>query len=419
MARRSNSASAGCVLVLVLVACCFWVYDWFKHNPIAIAIGGGVFLLFLLGLALERHNFRRSAAALVAGHRNALLTRRRQLSVTTHYGTTDVSRWAQEIEIFLRTIIEPAAAGTLKSPARARYVRALVDLATADYANSRTSFSMHMDPRAYEAMVADALQDIGWTTRLTKGSGDQGVDVIAEMREKRVVIQCKRYQSPIGNGAVQEAYAGRSFEDADFAAVVSNAGFTVGARQIAEATRVVLLHHDELHCLEEYIFGTTEWKRFREPPAGLATESAVRAKPAKGVAWEAAVIIGGTILCVAVVVGVQQHSWSVARASPASTLPVLPADSSNAVEVTSRKEAKVELAFPEVADSDAVTRIEAYCRQDDKKGESACKRNESRAWYRIAVKHEFHNGVSTKCDLPPYPDSYTVKETCMQYEGKQ
>jgi restriction system protein len=103
-----------------------------------------------------------------------------------------------------------------------------------------------MDPIAYEHMVADRLRDLGWETRLTKGSGDQGIDVIAELREKRVVIQCKRYSSSIGNAAVQEAYAGKAFEDADYAAVVSNAKYTPGARSLADSTRVIVLHHDEL-----------------------------------------------------------------------------------------------------------------------------------------------------------------------------
>src|SRR5260370_20799459 len=77
------------------------------------------------------------------------------------------------------------------------------------------------------------------------------------MREKRVVVQCKRYASAIGNSAVQEAYAGKSFERDDYAAVVSNAKFTPGARQLAETTGVILLHHEELGQLEVRIFGTS------------------------------------------------------------------------------------------------------------------------------------------------------------------
>jgi hypothetical protein len=158
----------------------------------------------------------------------------------------------------------------------------MIGTATADYGSSRTGFSVNMDPIAYEQMVADGLRDLGWQTRLTKGSGDQGVDVIAEMR---VVIQCKLYASSIGNAAVQEAYAGKAFENADYAAVVSNAKYTPGARSLADSTRVILLHHDELMLLEEQIFETETWRSLApgvpavgtgnviEPPKLLDTQS--------------------------------------------------------------------------------------------------------------------------------------------------
>ncbi len=62
----------------------------------------------------------------------------------------------------------------------------------------------------------------------------------------RLVVQCKRYAKPVGNGAVQEVVAARSYWHADWAAVVSNAGFTPAARKLAAATDVLLLHHDAL-----------------------------------------------------------------------------------------------------------------------------------------------------------------------------
>ena len=62
----------------------------------------------------------------------------------------------------------------------------------------------------------------------------------------RLVIQCKRYAKPVGNGAVQEIAAASQYWSGDMAAVVSNAGFTPAARKLAAATGVLLLHHDAL-----------------------------------------------------------------------------------------------------------------------------------------------------------------------------
>jgi restriction system protein len=193
---------------------------------------------------------------IVTQHTAELLVRRRQLTITSNYGLVDDSQWLQEVEFFIDEVIEKSGGEVRISTARLRTVRQLIDSVTARFASSRAPFSPDMDPIDYEQMVADSLTDLGWVTRLTKASGDQGIDVIAEMRGKRVVIQCKRYASPIGNSAVQEAFAGKSFEDADYAAVVTNAEFTRSARQLADTTQVILLHHDELSKLELQVFRT-------------------------------------------------------------------------------------------------------------------------------------------------------------------
>jgi restriction system protein len=103
-----------------------------------------------------------------------------------------------------------------------------------------------MSPLDYERMCADILTADGWHARITKASGDQGVDVVADRNGVRIVLQCKLYSSPVGNSAVQEVFAGKVHEEAQYAAVVTNAGYTVGARQIANKTQVALLHHDDL-----------------------------------------------------------------------------------------------------------------------------------------------------------------------------
>jgi restriction system protein len=193
---------------------------------------------------------------IITQHTAELLVRRRQLTVTSNYGLVDDSQWLQEVEFFIDEVIEKSGGEVRSSPARLGTVRRLIDTVTAGFASSRAPFSPDMDPIDYEQMVADSLTDLGWVTRLTKASGDEGIDVIAEMRGKRVVIQCKRYASPIGNSAAQEVFAGKSFEDADYAAVVTNTEFTRSARQLADTTQVVLLHHDELSKLELQVFGT-------------------------------------------------------------------------------------------------------------------------------------------------------------------
>ena len=102
----------------------------------------------------------------------------------------------------------------------------------------------------FETYCANTLQDAGWTCRVTKASGDQGVDIIAMKGERKVAIQCKRYKNTVGNSAVQQVFAAKAHENADYAVVVTNSDYTKAARELAKSTNVGLLHYHQLGELD-------------------------------------------------------------------------------------------------------------------------------------------------------------------------
>jgi len=91
------------------------------------------------------------------------------------------------------------------------------------------------------------LIDNGWKTEFTKKTGDQGADIIAHKGKMKLVVQCKFYDKPVGNDAVQQIISARLFYDATVAAVVSKSGFTKPAEQLAEKTSVLLLSTSDLN----------------------------------------------------------------------------------------------------------------------------------------------------------------------------
>lgn len=103
-----------------------------------------------------------------------------------------------------------------------------------------------ISPAEYERYCAGLLEEAGWNPIVLASSGDQGVDILAERNGKKLVVQCKYYSQPVGNGAVQEVHAGKAVHGADLACVVSNCDFTPGARIAATRTGVLLLHHNQL-----------------------------------------------------------------------------------------------------------------------------------------------------------------------------
>lgn len=109
------------------------------------------------------------------------------------------------------------------------------------------------NPLDYEKQIALQLKQLGFNAHATKGSGDQGADVLADKKGVKFAIQCKMYSKPVGNKAVQEANAARDFYKCNYAVVVTNAGYTKSARQAANACDVILLNENQLNKLDNYI----------------------------------------------------------------------------------------------------------------------------------------------------------------------
>jgi restriction system protein len=120
---------------------------------------------------------------------------------------------------------------------------------------SSESFTLgpNLSPADYEQYCAGQLRLAGWSADTTKASGDQGTDIIAQKGDLRLVVQCKLYNHPVGNKAVQEITAARTHERADCAAVVSNSRYTSSAQQLAATNGVLLLHHSDLRSIDDLL----------------------------------------------------------------------------------------------------------------------------------------------------------------------
>lgn len=101
----------------------------------------------------------------------------------------------------------------------------------------------------YEELCGETLKSAGWEVQFTKTTGDQGVDLLAKKDGVTAAIQCKRFAKQVGNKAVQEVIAGKSFYNADKAVVVAPNGFTPSAQDLAAASDVVLTDHNLLREL--------------------------------------------------------------------------------------------------------------------------------------------------------------------------
>lgn len=98
-----------------------------------------------------------------------------------------------------------------------------------------------MDGHEFEYFCADLLERRGFVeVEVTRGSGDYGIDILAEKDGVTYAIQCKRYTAPVGVKAIQEAYAGRDYYDRMVGAVMTNQYFTAPAVEAAKKLKILL-----------------------------------------------------------------------------------------------------------------------------------------------------------------------------------
>lgn len=113
----------------------------------------------------------------------------------------------------------------LRGHERRRDRRALIQLDLAGVDN--------LDPRRFEAFVAELLTARGYRTQLTQASHDFGVDVVASRGSERLAVQVKHYSRAVSGKAIAEALLGMPHYGCNACMVVTNSCFTRSAVKAA------------------------------------------------------------------------------------------------------------------------------------------------------------------------------------------
>lgn len=217
-------------------------------------------------------------------HIFTLAVKRRQTVYKDDYGNEKLQRWLEEVDYFIDTVLvsnniiskfvnESDVMGSSFSEKTSEILMLLAEVKESARELIRNRIDMmvklailesdaHMDAAdvadvadmdgiSFEHHCAKILRDAGWEVRVTQSSSDQGIDIIASWSGVKGVFQCKRYSKPVGNAAVQEVIAGKTFERASFAVVVSNSSYTQSAKQLANSADVRLIHISELSTLAD------------------------------------------------------------------------------------------------------------------------------------------------------------------------
>ncbi|MDE6603640.1 MAG: restriction endonuclease [Lachnospiraceae bacterium] len=107
--------------------------------------------------------------------------------------------------------------------------------------NRRISRMDELEGHDFEFFCADLLKAQGFIdVEVTRGSGDFGVDILAEKDGITYAVQCKRYSGPVGVEAVLRTYGGLAYYERMVGAVMTNQYFTAPAVEAARKLHILL-----------------------------------------------------------------------------------------------------------------------------------------------------------------------------------
>lgn len=196
-----------------------------------------------------------------------LISKFHQLKFMDEFGDYDMTSWIKYFSRYFEKRIVPVICDFIELSSSYCDKESLVSINFLEIANEEfvrrigdypeeVLDTNEVDPSEFERLCASILAENGWQCHVTKASSDQGVDVIAEKENFKIAIQCKLYNSNVPNKAVQEVFAGSAFYKCNASMVVSNADFTVSARQLGESLNVYLVPFENLLETAENIFHT-------------------------------------------------------------------------------------------------------------------------------------------------------------------
>lgn len=108
------------------------------------------------------------------------------------------------------------------------------------------------DGARFERKLARMFRHLGYAVERTQASNDHGADLILRKRRKTIAVQAKSYGRPVGNKAVQEAFAAQAYYGTEEAWVVTDSTFTRGAVAQAGPCEVRLVDATELKRLRRH-----------------------------------------------------------------------------------------------------------------------------------------------------------------------
>jgi hypothetical protein len=105
--------------------------------------------------------------------------------------------------------------------------------------------------RQFEHEIAQLFSQIGHQVHVTPASGDEGIDVVLEKDGRKIIVQCKAHQNPVGPSVVRELYGAMMHANANEAILVALGGFTQGVVGFVKGKPIRLMSLPDILALAD------------------------------------------------------------------------------------------------------------------------------------------------------------------------
>jgi hypothetical protein len=105
----------------------------------------------------------------------------------------------------------------------------------------------------FEKALANLYRSLRYSVQETKRSHDEGIDLFLQKDGKRIIVQCKGHEKPIGRGVINALYGVLMHDGSDSAVLACPAGFTNGVREFADGKPIELIALKEIIEMAESV----------------------------------------------------------------------------------------------------------------------------------------------------------------------
>ena len=123
----------------------------------------------------------------------------------------------------------------------------------AEVLRGRREFWLTLKGHEFEHELGELYRRVGYGVTVTKGSGDEGIDVLLVRAGVTTVVQCKAHAVPVGPAVVRELWGAMHAYGAQRCMLASLGGFTPGVRRFAKGKAIELVDLDGVLAFQSQV----------------------------------------------------------------------------------------------------------------------------------------------------------------------